>query len=374
MILKLLGILPRKFQYMAKIKFNNSNAIFFNTLRERVDQYFSDKHIQYTGNYKLYLKTIILLSILVALYVTLVFFTPASGWLSLALCALLGFDMAAIGFNVMHDGAHGSYSSKKWINNMMSYSLNMMGGSSFMWKLKHNVNHHSYTNIEGMDDDIDIRPWIRVHPSQPGHWFHRFQHVYGMLLYGLTYLFWVFMNDFKKYFSRKISDFTPIREMKFSEHFAFWATKIGYVGLFIILPFFFAGVVNTIIGYLVMVFVCGLAIAIVFQLAHVVEDAPFIDTNGESTKIETEWAVHQINTTFNFATRSKVVSWLLGGLNFQVEHHLFPKISHVHYPQLNKIVKQTCKEFNVGYNEFPTVISAIKSHLNHLKIVGNAAY
>ncbi len=358
---------------MAKIKFNNSNALFFNTLRERVDLYFSEKHLKPTGNFKLYLKTIILTSILVATYTTLVFFTPSNGWLSLALCALLGFDMAAIGFNVMHDGAHGSYSTKKWINNIMSYSLNVLGGSSMMWKQKHNINHHSYTNIEGMDDDIDIKPWIRVHPAQPGYWFNKFQHVYGLFLYGLTYLFWIFLNDFKKYFSQRISDFTPIRKIKTSEHIAFWGTKIGYIGLFLVLPIYFAGAINTLIGYSVLVFVCGLTIAVVFQLAHVVENAPFIDTNGQDTKIETEWAVHQLNTTFNFATRSSTVSWLLGGLNFQVEHHLFPKVSHVHYPELNVILKQTCKEFNIAYNEFPTVYSAIKSHLAHLKQIGAAA-
>jgi len=358
---------------MAKIKFNNSNALFFNTLKDRVDQYFVEKRIDYTGNFKLYLKTIILVSILVACYAILVFFTPASGWLSLSICAIMGLDMAAIGFNVMHDGAHGSYSKIKWVNNMMSYSLNLLGGSSFMWKLKHNVNHHSYTNIEGMDDDIDIKPWIRVHTTQPKYWFNKFQHIYGLLLYGLTYLFWIFMNDFRKYFSRKISDFTPIRKMKPSEHFAFWATKIGYVGLFLILPIYNVGVAYTLMGYGVTVFVCGIAIAIVFQLAHVVEDAPFIDTLGEDTKIETEWAVHQLNTTFNFATKNKTVSWLLGGLNFQVEHHLFPKISHIHYPELNKILMKTCKEFNIAYNEFPSVASALRSHLMHLKQIGSAA-
>jgi linoleoyl-CoA desaturase len=357
---------------MAKIKFNNSNALFFNTLKSRVDQYFKEKNIQQTGNVKLYAKTAILLTVLITCYITLVFFTPQNGWLALFIAAVMGFDMAAIGFNVMHDGAHGSYSSRKWVNDMMSYSLNILGGSSMMWKQKHNINHHSYTNIEGMDDDIDIKPWIRVHRNQPKHWFHRFQHVYGLLLYGLTYLFWIFLNDFNKYFKGKISDFTPIRKIKTSEHIAFWSTKIGYVGLFLIMPIFFAGLVNTIIGYMVAVFVCGLTIAIVFQLAHVVEDAEFVDTNGESAKLETEWAVHQINTTFNFATRSKSVNWLLGGLNFQVEHHFFPKISHVHYPQLNAIVKQTCEEFNIAYNEFPTVISAIKSHLMHLKQVGIA--
>lgn len=358
---------------MAKIKFDNSNAQFFNTLRQRVDEYFVTKNIKTTGNFRLFLKTGILISILAVCYTILVFFTPESGWISLGICAVMGFDMAAIGFNVMHDGAHGSYSSKKWVNEMMSYSLNIMGGSSYMWKQKHNINHHSYTNIEGMDDDIDIKPWIRVHENQPRHWFHRFQHVYGMLLYGMTYLFWIFMNDFTKYFGGKISEHTTMRKMVLSEHIIFWVTKIGYVGLFLIMPFFFAGVVNTLMGYAVTVFICGLVIAVVFQLAHVVEDAPFIDTNGQNTKIETEWAIHQLNTTFNFATGSKWVGWLLGGLNFQVEHHLFPRISHVHYPQLNKILMQTCKDFGVAYNEFPTVISALRSHLMHLKQIGMTA-
>lgn len=358
---------------MTKIKFNNKNPEFFNELRSRVESYFETKKIKQTGNYKLYAKTAILFSVLVGSYITLVFFTPSSVFVCIMLCIVLGINFAAIGFNVMHDGAHGSYSSKKWINEAMSYSLNVLGGSSYMWKLKHNINHHSYTNIEGLDDDIDIKPFIRVHESQDGKWFHKFQHIYGILLYGLTYLFWVFFNDFKKYFSSKIADYTPLRKMDLKEHFIFWITKVTYVGTFIVLPIFFTSVLYTVIGYLIVVFVCGLVIAIVFQLAHIIEDMDFIDTDGNSQKIETEWAIHQINTTANFATKSKSMTWFMGGLNFQIEHHLFPKISHIHYPQIQKIVKQVCEEFNITYKEFPTVLSAVRSHLLHLKAMGSAA-
>lgn len=357
---------------MTKIKFDNKNPEFFNVLKSRVEEYFETKNIKPTGNYKLYSKTAILMAVLASCYITLVFFTPESNLICILICMILGIDLAAIGFNVMHDGAHGSYSTKKWVNEAMSYSLNIMGGSSYLWKQKHNINHHSYTNIEGMDDDIDIKPFIRVHADQDGKWFHRFQHIYGLLLYGLTYIFWVFFNDFKKYFASRISDYTPLRKMDTKEHVIFWVTKVGYVGLFLVLPIFFAGLVTTLIGYAISVFVCGLVIAIVFQLAHIIEDMDFVDTNGTSMKIETEWAIHQINTTANFATKSKSMTWFMGGLNFQIEHHLFPRISHVHYPQIHKIVKQACAEFDINYKEFPTFLSAVRSHLMHLKAMGTA--
>ncbi|MFN3444536.1 MAG: fatty acid desaturase family protein [Bacteroidia bacterium] len=358
---------------MSKIKFNNSEPAFFNDLKKRVDNYFNENNLKASGNFKLYAKTIILLTTLVAGYIWMVFFTPESNLLSIFICMLIGVNVAAIGFNVMHDGAHGSYSSRKWVNTFMGFSLNILGGNVYIWSQKHNINHHSYTNVEGMDDDIDIKPYIRVHPDQEKKWYHQFQHYYGLFLYGTTYLFWVFFNDFNKYFSGKIAEHTKMRKMDLPEHFNFWISKVLYVFFFIVLPFFFVGIISTIVGYLILAASAGIVIAIVFQLAHIVEDAHFVVPEGSDTKIQTEWAKHQINTTVNFATRSRSMSWLLGGLNFQVEHHLFPKISHVHYPAINKIVKETCKEYGVNYREFPTVLSAIKSHLLHLKQVGQAA-
>jgi linoleoyl-CoA desaturase len=357
---------------MAKIKFNNSNPEFFNTLKARVNVYFEDKSIKETGNYKLYTKTVILSTTLVLSYLWMVFFTPEAWWISILVCSLMGLNVAAIGFNVMHDGAHGSYSSKEWVNKFMGFSLNILGGNVYLWSQKHNINHHSYTNVEGLDDDIDIKPFIRVHSTQKRYWFHRFQHYYSLLLYGTTYLFWVFANDFNKYFTGKIALHTKMRKMDVPEHVNFWVSKGLYIFFFIVLPFYFVGVVPTIVGYLVMACVAGMVISVVFQLAHVVEEAEFITPTSDSMKIETEWAKHQINTTVNFATKSRSMSWLLGGLNFQVEHHLFPRISHVHYPAINKIVKQTCEEFGIMYKEFPTVMSAIRSHLMHLKAAGVA--
>ena len=283
--------------------------------------------------------------------------------------------MALIGFNIMHDGSHGSFSTSGKINSFMAYTLNLLGANAFFWTLKHNVNHHTYTNIEGIDDDIDIKPFFRVHSDQPKKWFHKYQHVYSFFLYSLTFFFWVYYNDFKKYFTRKIADHTPIKKISAKEHVIFWVSKLTHIALFIVLPMYLVGVVPTIIGYSAALLVTGLIVAVVFQLAHIVDDIQFLSPEEESTsmEIEADWAIHQMQTTANFATKSKFLTWMLGGLNFQVEHHLFPRISHVHYPKLNEILKATAMEFNVQYVEFPTMRSAVKSHMVHLRKLGRAA-
>lgn len=356
---------------MATVQFNTKDHPFFDSLRKKVDKYFEDNNLKYTGNWRIYLKTAILLSTAATFYTILVFFTPSLG-ISLVLCGLLGINLAAIGFNVMHDGAHGAYSSKEWLNNMMGYTLNLMGGDVQLWKIKHNLIHHSFTNIEGLDDDINIQPLLRTHEDQKWYSWHRFQHIYAMFLYGLTYLMWVTRDDFQKYFRGKIGE-TSFRSFTPKQHFIFWISKIGYFSIFVIFPMFFVGVLQTLLGFLTMTVVCGILIAIVFQLAHVVEETEFSNAKNTTGFVEDEWAVHQIKTTSNFATRSRVVSWFTGGLNFQVEHHLFPRISHIHYPAVNKIVKETCAQFGIDYKEHKTVFGAVKSHFMHLKEVGNPA-
>ncbi len=359
---------------VSKATFNNKNSFFFDALKKKIDHYFSENKIKQSGNLKLYYKAIILVTTLVALYVVLVFFTPQNDYISLALCFLLGINFAAIGFNLMHDGGHGSFSSKPWVNKMMAHSLELMGGSSFMWNLKHNQNHHTFTNIEGMDDDIDIKPFIRVSQDQPKKWYHRFQHIYSSFLYALTYILWVFWLDYRKYFSGKIGEI-KIKKMSLKDQIIFWGSKVIYLILFLVIPILKVGLWDTLIGYTLAAMVTGFVISVVFQLAHIVEGAYFPEITEDTPllKIETEWAIHQLRSTANFATKNKFVSWFIGGLNYQVEHHLFPKVCHIHYPKINKIVQETCKEHNITYLEFPTVFSAYKSHLTHLKQVGRAA-
>ena len=355
---------------MATIKFEGRNAQFFSTLRSRIDEYFKENNIKPTGNWKLYLKTIIFTMIMLGSYLYLVAFTPDQAWLQLILCTILGMSFAAIGFNVMHDGAHGSYSTKPWVNKIMANSLNLLGGNAFYWVEKHNIAHHSFTNIDGADEDIDIYPYMRLNNNQKKLWFHKFQHIYGLVLYSVAYITWITLQDFNKYFTGKIADREMKGKMTAFEHFEFWASKIVYLGIFILIPALKVGFLKAFIWYLVVALVTGICITIVFQLAHVVEGLDFIPNSPDTIIVENDWATHQLSTTSNFATKNKIWSWLLGGLNFQVEHHLFPKISHIHYPNINAIVKKTCADFNVKYQEFPTMFKAIKSHLAYLKEIG----
>jgi linoleoyl-CoA desaturase len=354
---------------MSKITFDNAQSPFFKSLKEKVDSYFSVNRLHPAGNNRLLFKGLFQVATAIGLYVILVFFTP-SVWVSVLLCAAFGINLAVIGFNIMHEGGHASFSKHKWLNTTSAYFLNVLGGNIYFWKLKHNVNHHTFTNIEGMDSDIDVQPFMRLHEQQPHQWFHKFQHVYCFLLYGISYIVWIFYNDFEKYFSGKIVYGSDAKPLDKREKNIFWVTKILYVSVYLVIPIIMVGFLETLVGFLIVTFVCGLTISVVFQLAHVVEDTHFPQVETENTHIEKEWAIHQVSTTANFATNNPVISWFLGGLNFQVEHHLFPRISHIHYPQLSKIVKETCNEFNVKYLEYPSMTRAFVSHLQHIRSLG----
>lgn len=353
---------------MNKATFLNNQNVFFNELKAKVEAYFLENGLKQTGNFKLYFKTIVLSILGAGLYVLLVFFTPA-WYISLPLSALLGLVLTSIGFNVMHDACHGSYSTKKWVNELMSLSMNALGSNAFFWKIKHNIVHHTFTNIDGIDDDIEKSPFMRFCESQPKRKAHRFQHIYAWFLYTVTTIYWMFWTDFEKFFVRSING-TPIRSIPIKEKVIFWISKILYFAIYIAIPVYFVGWADFLIGFFVMHATMGLALAIVFQLAHVVEGVEFEHAHGKTEKIQKEWAVHQADTTANFATNSKVLTWLLGGLNFQVEHHLFPRISHVHYPKLKPILMETFNKYGIKYNHFPTMGMAIVSHYKVLRMLG----
>ncbi len=352
-------------------KFINGKGDFHTVLKNRVNQYFTDRKRPTTGTFALTFKAALLCTLFVAVYVHLVFFTPGV-WIAIPECILFGLLTAAIGFNVMHDGAHGSFSKYKLINKAAGSSLNFLGGSAIMWNMKHNIIHHTYTNIDGIDDDIEARPWLRFATTQKKLKLHKFQQYYFWVLYSLLHLIWIFLTDYQKYFKRKIGSM-PLRKMTLKEHISFWVAKVVYAFMFVVLPIMLIGFIPWLVGFMIITMVTGLAISIVFQLAHTVEHTEFPVPTEVTKKIENEWAIHQIHTTANFATKSKTISWLLGGLNFQIEHHLFPMISHVHYPAISKITKNTCKEYGIDYIEFPKMTQAILSHIHYLKRLGQIA-
>ncbi|MBC7902435.1 MAG: acyl-CoA desaturase [Gemmatimonadaceae bacterium] len=349
-------------------KFSNSPQSFHSELKKRIGNYFEESGKSTTGNVGLYIKAIFLMIGFVAVYVHLIFYTPPV-FVKIIECILLGGFVSAIGFNVMHDGAHGSFSKHKWVNVLAAFSLNVLGGNSFMWNMKHNVIHHAYTNVDGVDDDIDIQPWMRMSSTQKKYKAHKYQYIYFWLLYSMLYILWILVLDYVKYFKSRIGNM-KLKPMKLSDHIVFWSFKMINLFLYIGLPIYVLGFSTWIVGFLVFALFSGLVLSLVFQLAHTVEHTSFPVADVETNRLEDEWAIHQIKTTANFATNNKLISWLVGGLNFQIEHHLFPKISHVHYPKISKIVKQACHEFGIEYIEYTRMRYAVVSHVSFLKQMG----
>ena len=351
-------------------KFAHVKKPFHLELKNRIEQYFAATGKRTTGGYKLFWKAAFLLAALIYTYVQVVFFTPGVV-VSILLCALLGAITAGFGFNVMHDGGHGSFSESPLVNKGAAITAEFLGASHFMWNVKHNIIHHAYTNIDGIDDDIDARPFLRMAASQKKYKFHRYQHWYFWLFYSILHLYWSLLSDYKKYFTGKIGEM-PLKKMKTKDHIVFWAFKFVHYFIFIVLPIIKLGFIDWLVGYSVFTVVAGFILSIVFQLAHTVEHTEFPMPDEKTGRMGDEWAIHQLKTTANFATKNKLISWYVGGLNFQVEHHLFPKISHIHYPAISKIIRQACQEYGIVYVEYPRMHQAVFSHISFLKQMGRA--
>ncbi len=353
---------------MATPKFSNVQESFHAELKRRINAYFDERGKKPTGNWELFLKASILMVSFIGLYIHLVFFTPPVVW-AIAECVLMSLVIAGIGFNVMHDGGHGSFSENKTLNKVAAMTLNLLGGNSFMWNNKHNIIHHAYTNVDGYDDDINIQPFMRMSETQPKYKIHKYQHLYFWILYSLLYLLWIFVLDYSKYFKRQIGH-VPLKKMSLSDHVTFWISKVMNMAVFVVIPIIMVGFTQWIVGFLLITFLTGFVISIVFQLAHTVEHTAFPVPDKVTGRLEDEWAIHQIKTTANFATHNKFVCWFVGGLNFQIEHHLFPKISHIHYPAISKIIRKACQDYGINYIEYPRVRYAVASHVNFLKEMG----
>jgi linoleoyl-CoA desaturase len=345
---------------------------FFSTLRQRVDGYFKENGISRNSNATMHIKTVVLLS-LYLLPIPVLMLVPMPPLAYFSLWLLMGFAVAGVGMSVMHDANHGAYSKNHRTNFILGSTLNLLGGSMFNWKIQHNLLHHTYTNITHKDDDIDDKLILRFSPHTPTKWYHKLQFIYAFAFYCITTLYWVFLKDFFQ-FQRYLREGYGSKHTKTELTVIFLKilmAKAFYIFLFLFMPLviFNAPAGAWFAGFLLMHFTAGLILTVIFQLAHTVEGTthPLPDENNT---IENNWAIHQLNTTVNFATKNKFLTWYLGGLNYQVEHHLFPNICHVHYPQVSNIVKSTCAEFGVPYLENRTFGGALKSHVATLKRFG----
>ncbi len=365
------------FLYINHIMINNAPTFskkddlkFFRTLNSRVNNYFKENNISKAGNWKLHLKTIIMFSLYLIPYFLILIYTDMSLWTLLALSFLIGIGMAGVGMNVMHDGNHGSYSNIKWVNKIMGGTIYILAGNVYNWQVQHNVLHHTYTNILGHDEDLDAGRVIRFTKEAKWYKFHKFQQYYSIFLYGLLTINWCLTTDFKQmggYLKRNLSyGGTPNPKNLWT---GLVISKIVYFSVWLLIPMLFVTWWKVLLGFLVMHYTAGLILATTFQLAHVVDEThnPVPDENGE---IKNTWAIHQLYTTSNFAPKNWLINWYTGGLNRQIEHHLFPNISHIHYNKIAEFVKQTAKECNLPYFEYETMTAAVIAHLKHLKDLG----
>ncbi len=350
-----------------RVKFAKNNE-FQAELRRKVDEFFQRTLRRRRDVPQMYFKTFILVSSFISLYLLLVFVVHA-WWLAVPIAMLLGLATAGIGFNIQHDGGHQAYSEYRWINRIMSFSLDLIGGSSYLWHYKHGVFHHTYVNITHEDTDIDLGFLARLTPHQKRFWFHRWQHLYIWPLYGLFVIKWHLFDDFHDVVKGKMGQHNVPRP-KGWDLFGFIFGKTLFFGLALGLPMLFHRPWVVLAFYGIAAVVLGSVLSIVFQLAHAVEDAEFPMPLEETGDMENAWAIHQVETTVDFARRSKLASWLVGGLNFQIEHHLLPRICHVNFPALSTVVEATCHEFGVQYNEHPTVAAGIASHYRWLRQMG----
>ncbi len=352
---------------------NTGQSSFFLTLRKRVDAYFKQKGLSPHANGPMWAKALFFLTGYGLLY-GLILSGLFSLWAMLALTLLLGAFAAFIGFNVSHDALHGAFSSRNWVNQLLGSTFYLVGASPYVWKITHNTVHHTYTNIPGHDEDIEIAPGlIRLNPEEEHRPWQRYQHLYGFPLYSLSSLSWVFRKDYLKFFKKKIGQHANTDHPR-REYFTLFFSKIAYYFFFLLLPYLVLDITwwQLVVGFLGMHLAEGLVLALVFQLAHVVEGTAFPLPSQEGS-IQEAWAIHQLGTTANFAPRSAIAAFVCGGLNRQIEHHLFPKVCHIHYPALAVIVRQTAQEHGLPYLENKSLFSALGSHYRLLKKLGRKA-
>lgn len=359
---------------MRPVKFSRKdNADFVKELKNNVNEYFKENNISKYGNYTMVIKSIFMLCLYLTPYFFMLFTGIENFWFHLLMWIIMGFGMSGIGLSIMHDANHGSYSKNQTVNRLMSSMIYIVGANALNWKIQHNVLHHTYTNIEGLDEDIEAPvSWLRFSPHQPKKKIQRYQHYYAWFFYSLLTLFWALDADFRQMHGFKKKGLVKGQNRKYSTvMFELILFKLLYYVFIFVLPISISVVPwwYCIIGFLVMQMIAGLVLASIFQPAHVVPDTLF-PLPDKDLKMESSWLVHQLETTTNFAQKSKAFTWFVGGLNHQVEHHLFPTICHIHYPKISHIVKETALKYNVPYNSYPTFASAIYHHIKVLKQFG----
>jgi len=348
----------------------NKDIVFKKTLHRRVNEYFKLTGLSKNHNPSMVFKTIVMLSIYILPFI-LILTVSMPAWLAMIFYLIMGIGVAGIGMSVMHDGNHFGYSDNHRVNRIIGLTMNLLGADAYNWKIKHNKLHHVFTNIYGKDEDINSRVILRFAFGSPLKKYHKFQYLYVWFFYALMSLSMMF-GDISKRISNRKRGLTNISLGAFRRSM-FWliVSKVLYFGVIIGLPILLTDLFwwQVLLGFLLMHLVAGTIMSVIFQLAHVVE-GPIQAQPDKDGKINDSLIVHQLKSTADFSKGNKLLSWYVGGLNYQVEHHLYPKICHVHYPAISKIVEATTREFSIPYYVYDTFWDALRAHIKTLKRLG----
>ena len=359
---------------MESVKFVRQNIKereFAHEVRKRVRAYFKDNNKSVYGNFNMYLKSVVILGVYLVPFIILLT-RPISAWTALVFAVIMGIGEAGVGMSIMHDGVHHAYSSKKWVNDLASSTMFLLGSNIFNWRIQHNIQHHTFTNIFNYDPDISNLKIIRLCQYGPLKKYHRYQHFYAFPLYGLMTFTRLFgeIGVLLEYNRKGITleqNVNPTWQLV-----KLITIKIAYFVTIIGLPLYFTDFTfwQILIGFIVLHVTAGMIMSTVFQMAHVVEGTDQVLADIDQ-QIKNDWLVHQLHTTSDFGRKNGLFSWYIGGLDFQIEHHIFQNICHVHYPAIAGIIKTTAEEYGFTYNLKPNVLSALASHYRRLKELGN---
>ncbi len=359
-------------QEVKPVTFASTHRDFSTTLNKRVNDYFNRNGIRRYANLEMVVKTICMFTIYLVPYLLIVTGVFTSTWTLMLALLLMSIGTAGIGLSVMHDANHGAYSKRNWINAVVGYSLNLVGANAFNWKIQHNVLHHTFTNVHEEDEDISPRGISRLTPHSPWKRIHKYQFIYAWFLYGFMTIVWLFFKDFVRIVHYHKTGLAKKQKARIAQEWVILvASKLVYIGYIFVIPVLLTSLLwwQVLVGVVVMHYIAGFMLAIIFQPAHVIEGTEF-PLPATDNVLQNNWAVHQLLTTTNFGNGNRWFSWYVGGLNFQIEHHLFPNVCHVHYRSIQPIVKETAEEFGLPYKSTRTFFGALVKHARLLKQLG----
>lgn len=357
---------------MNEIRYSKDSTGFAVELREKVKDYFRNRNLPQFGSSQIIIKTLVMATVYLTPFILMLsgVLTSLSGILTGFF--IMGLGLAGMGMGTMHDANHGSFSGSRSMNSIFGMSLYLLGGFPANWKIQHNIHHHGFTNIDGHDEDIAPMGLLRFSPHQPRKRVHRYQHLYAWAFYCLMTVSWVMLKDFKRLTEyQRTGALSSAGKSYRSLLTKLVISKLLYYILFMGVPMWLLPVAWywVLAGFMLMHLTAGLILSVIFQTAHVVPTSIY-PLPAEGDRISTDWSVHQLFTTCDFSPGNRVFSWFIGGLNYQVIHHLFPNISHVHYKRLAPIVQQTARKYNLPYHVSPSFSKAVGNHYLMLKKLG----